>query len=271
MKTVDFLGMKTSKLIVGGNPFSGYAYSDDPNANREMMLYYDTKTIADTLHYAQSLGYTSTVMLADELAFRSLLLHWENGGTMQYIAQVGPHYPPDVIRQNGASAMFVWGGWADGLIAEGGKAELRRIIENMKKTGLPIGLASHDPDNLRLAEREGWGLDFYMVCLHRKNENHVSSAVGGAKAVDLEWVPGTREKALAFIQSCAKPCVAYKVFAGGWYARQGGELLYEKLKEVYTAIKENDIAVIGAFQKHKDQLQENARLVTNILTESQAR
>lgn len=270
MKTIDFLGMETSRLIVGGNPFSGYAYSDDPDADREMMLYYDTKTIADTLSYAQSLGYTSAVMLADELAFRSFLKHRDGGGTMNYIAQVGPHYPPEVVKRHGADAMFVWGGWADGLIAEGNKTELIRIIQQMRRTGVPVGMASHDPDNLRMAEREGWGLDFYMVCLHRKLEGHVSSALTGLKGIDLEWVPGTREKALDFMRSCPKPCIAYKVFAGGWYARQGDGLLYEKLKEVYTSIKENDIAVIGFFQKHKDQLLENARLVSRILGESKA-
>ena len=268
MRTVDFLGMKTSKLIVGGNPFSGYAYSDDPNADKEMMLYYDSKTIAQTLTYAQSLGYTSTVMLADELAFRSLLLHWETGGTMQYIAQVGPHYPPEIVKHKGASAMFVWGGWADGLIADGNKTELIRIINQMKQTGIPVGMASHDPENLRKAEREGWGLDFYMVCLHRKREDHVSSALTGKKGIDLEWVSGTRKIALEFIQSCSKPCIAYKVFAGGWYARQDDALRFKKLQEVYTSIKDTDIAVIGCFQKHKDQLKENAKYLERIRKET---
>ena len=72
------------------------------------------------------------------------------------------------------------------------------------------------------------------------------------------------------IQQIKKPCVAFKIFAGGQvFNNKTPEEVPGVLENVYTEvfknIKPNDIACIGVYQKYKDQIKENAEIVRKVL------
>ncbi len=262
---VDFLGKKVSRLIVGCNPFSGSSYLS-PEADEEMHDYYTANRIAKTLMHAQEIGYTDSILFADSLMLRMLREYRQMGGTMDWIAQV-PEFPLPPIMKGKPWAMYFQGGLLDHYIANGQEQKITDTIKKMKDCGIYAGIASHKTENLELAEEKNWGADFYMACLHRKPDNHVSSAISGITDSGKEnpFIEGTRPVALKFIKQCSKPCIAYKIFRGGYLARQTPELLRASLEEVYANIKPTDIATVGIFQKYKDQLQQNSDLVCDIL------
>ena len=67
-----------------------------------------------------------------------------------------------------------------------------------------------------------------------------------------------------------KPCIAFKVLAGGqiFYGKPAEEtpaLVEQAFRETYSRIKATDIAAVGFFQRDVNQLRENAEIVERVL------
>jgi hypothetical protein len=127
------------------------------------------------------------------------------------------------------------------------------------------------PEVLRRAEEEDWGLDFYMVCLQnsRKYEKEESTFLTG-KEKTIVFRLQDRWDMFPVIRETRKPCIVFKIFAGGqlFYDHGEGEipgLIEKSMGEVYGNIKDNDIVLVGAFQKHKNQIRENAEICRRVL------
>ena len=272
MKTVDFFGTKISRLIVGGNPFNGFSYIIDKVSRDEMLDYYTTDNIIRDLKYAETLGYTAFIATTDDFTRRYYRQYKNEGGKLKWIAQT--HVPLDIkvsvnyAIENGAIAIFHQGSQGDGFFANGKLDIYKQHLEEMRRANIPVGIATHDPEYIKIAENE-FKLDFYMTCLHNmphNNKNRVSSSVSGLKAETHTFIREDREKMLKTIRSLNKPCIAYKFLGGGNYAftREG---LKNCFVETYSGIKPNDIAAVGIFQRDKDQLKENALLLEEVLRE----
>jgi len=263
---VDFLGVPTSKLIVGCNPFVGFSYHS-PEMDEEMMDYYVGSRISQTLMQAQAIGYTTMLLLADSLLLRVVREYRENGGTMDMLAQVTEAPLPPLLKASPRMA-YMQGGLTDNYIERGDKQLVIDKIKQLKDHGIKAGFASHKPEYIEMAEEEGWGAQFYMVSLHRKPEGHVSSAISGITdaAVENPFVEGTRPIALETIRKIQKPCIAYKIFRGGYLARGDEQTRRAAMEEALTGIKENDIAVVGIYQRYTDQLGENSDMASDILS-----
>ena len=70
---------------------------------------------------------------------------------------------------------------------------------------------------------------------------------------------------LECLKKVEKPIIAFKIFAGGqMFLGKTEEEKREAIKgvyeEVFTALKPNDLAAIGVFQRDADQIGENAEL-----------
>jgi hypothetical protein len=127
------------------------------------------------------------------------------------------------------------------------------------------------PDILKRAEDEDWGLDFYMVCLQnsRKYEKEESTFLTG-KEKTIIFRLGDRWDMFPVIRQVQKPCIVFKIFAGGQMFYDRGEaeipgMIEKSLREVYSNIKPSDIVLVGAFQKYKNQIRENAEICARVL------
>jgi hypothetical protein len=72
------------------------------------------------------------------------------------------------------------------------------------------------------------------------------------------------------IKKVQKPCIAFKLFAGGqrFYGKTPEQVPAEVeavFRETYQNIKPGDIACVGVFQKYKDQLSENIAIADKVL------
>ena len=270
MKTVDFFGNKVSRLIVGGNPFSGFSYILHTTTRDEMLDYYTADEIIKTLKQAETLGFTAFIATTDTFTMRWYRQYVNEGGTLKWIAQT--HVPmmmevcADMAVEAGAIAIFHQGTHGDSLFENNDIEQLRKNIDIMRKSNLPVGIATHVPEFITIAE-ENLKPDFYMACLHnmrRENEGRLSSSLSGLKDEEHVFYYEDRELMLNAIKSTQKPCIAFKFLGGGNYAFNKDDLK-RCFVETYTNIKPNDLAVVGVFQRDKDQLKENADLVNEIL------
>jgi hypothetical protein len=270
MKNVNFCGIQTGRLAVGGNPWCGFSYITDKITGDEMLDYYTMDNVLQDIKYAESLGYTAFVATTDHFMCRVIRKYRREGGTLQWFAQT--HVPLDMrvcvnhAIEYGAVAIFQQGTQGDGYFEEDKLDSLRRNLDEMRRANIPVGIATHVPEHIAIAESE-CQVDFYMACLHNmrcNNTKRVSSSVSGKKNEAHEFRYDDRDAMLNVIRTLDKPCIAYKFLGGGNYAFDK-EGLKRCFAETYSRIKPGDIATVGVFQRDHDQLKENYELLAEVL------
>lgn len=255
LPAVSLRGLTVSRLIVGGNPFSGHAHQTAA-LSAEMLDYYTTAKIHDVLATCEQCGINTFLGRADAHIIRVLREYWNAGGTIQWIAQTAPEMAS--LESNikhaadaGAAAIYLHGGWVDRCFEQDRLNEVAAGLEAIRRTGLPVGLAAHFPAyHLRAAER--FEVDFQMVCMFTCRSLHY----GGGEHFDQADVPA----ALDAIERLPSTCIAYKLLGAGRYDPR------EMLPLVYNRLKPGDLGLLGFYPKHHPrQVEETVALVEQIL------
>ncbi len=250
-----------SRVIIGGNPFSGFSHQTDAK-NREMCRYFTTQRIKDALCEAESLGVNTHLGRADHHIMRVLLEYWDEGGSIQWIAQTCPEVG-DIARgiQNalhgGAKACFIHGGLMDFRFAQKQLEDIPDGIARIRDAGLPAGIAGHNPDVFEWAE-DYLDVDFYM-CSYYNAANRDKGAE--LKSGMAEWFcPEDRQRMAELIQGLSKPVIHYKVMAAGRNDPR------EALTFVARHLRPQDAVCIGIYPHDKpNMLEEDIALLEECL------
>lgn len=275
--TVDFFGAQVSRLFLGDNPINGHSYIPNLHTGEEMMDYFTAQTTVEALFEAERLGYTTCLPLANGFMLRVIRQYRNEGGKINWIFQP---YPPIAVEVNVRQMMtcdpiatYHQGTTTDVLVEAGEVDVLRGNIRKLKASGKPVGLGTHAPETILRSEEEDWGVDFYMACLHntRKRGGHPSSFITGKKK-HIKFFVEDRQEMLAVIRQVPKPCIAFKILAGGqlFYGKPPEEIpgiVEDAFRETFEGIKPTDLATVGFFQRDKDQLKENAEIAAKVLVE----
>jgi len=258
---VQLGSISISKLVLGGNPFSGFSHQN-PDRDVEMRHYFTTARIKETMRDAESLGINAFLGRADRHIIRTLEEYWNEGGKIQWLAQSAPEFAPHTrsitnAAKGGASAAYVHGGQMDFWLAQEMFDEIRFAVDTIKNTGLPAGVAGHTTRVFEWAE-ENLDLDFYMCCYHNptpRGEN--AEHVHGAKE---HFGDEDRDAMVKLIAQLGKPAIHYKVFAAG---RKDPA---EAMDFVAQHLRPQDAVCIGVFPKDKpDMLREDLDLLQTSL------
>lgn len=275
--TVDFFGTPVSRLFLGDNPVNGHSYIPEIHTGGEMMDYFTAQNVVKAFFEAEKLGYTACLPLATDYMFRVIRQYRNEGGKLNWIFQPYPAVAIEVnVRQMMACdplATYHQGTTTDGLVEAGKVDVLRDNIQKLRALGKPVGLGTHVPETILRSEEEDWGVDFYMACLHntRKRGGEPSSFITG-KTKHIKFFMEDREEMFKVIRQVPKPCIAFKVLAGGqmFYGKTPEEIpgvVEAAFRETFASIKPTDLATVGFFQRDKDQLRENAEIAKRVLAE----
>ena len=273
---VDFYGHSVTRLMLGDNPFNGHSYIHDVHSGDEMLDFYTAEKVLRAMFEAEECGVNAYIALADPFIIRLLRQYRNEGGKMEIIFQ---SYPPVELEVNihqmmacGPIGIYHQGGTLDLLVEEDKIYELRRRLELIRSAGVKTGLGTHVPEVLLRSEAEDWGADFYMACLYnaRRTQRGQQSGFITGKPKELVFYPGDPPLMFEAIRKVQKPCIAFKLFAGGqvFTGKQPEEIptLIEGIyTEVFDNIKQDDAVCVGVFQKYKDQLKENADIAKKVL------
>ncbi|MFW6154265.1 MAG: hypothetical protein ACOC95_03515 [Planctomycetota bacterium] len=216
MDTVMLGSLAVSRLILGGNPFSGFSHQTTDD-DRRMRRYYTVARIKEALRHAESLGITTLIARADNHIIRLLEAYWDEGGSIRWIAQTCPergNEPPQVgaAIAAGAAGVFVHGGATDYLLARNCVEAIAPAVDEVAKAGLPVGVAGHTPAVFQWAEAN-LQLDFYMCSYYNPtNRARHAAHVHGA---DERFHPADRDAMAATIAGLSRPVIHYKVMAAG--------------------------------------------------------
>ncbi len=273
--TVDFFGTQVSRLIVGDNPVNGHSYIPELISHDDMIDYYTEQNLLAAMAEATSLGYNTWLPLANEFMLRAIRHYRNTGAQLNVIFQSFPavDFFVNVRQMAECSPLGIYhqGTTTDGLCEQGQYQVIRDRIKMVHDVGIKAGIGTHVPETVLRAEDEGWGVDFYVTCLHNTRTRGAakeSSFITG-KPKHLKFYMEDRKLMFEMIRQVAKPCIAFKIFAGG-------QIFYDKTpvqvtaaaeaatRETFENIKPTDLAAIGCFQRDKDQLRENAEIVQRI-------
>lgn len=272
----SFLGRQVSRVVIGDNPITGHSYIPEIYDGEEMQDYYTADNTVKALFEAEKSGINTIIPLANNFMLRVLRQYRNEGGNLNIIFQP---YPALDLKVNLKMMLKVnpFGIYHQGSLTDiySERGEYQRIHDNiklLKDSGVKVGICSHLPERIIRAEEENWGADFYMTSLYnarKKREGKQSGFITG-KSKSFKFDLNDRLKMLKTIKQIQKPCIAFKVFAGGqvFYGKKPQEYkqtAYNTLKETFDNIKSSDIVCMGVFQKHKNQIKENMDIVKEIL------
>ncbi len=231
--------VEVSRLILGSNPFFGYAHRDG-DLGQQMREYYTDQRIIQVLDEAAALGVTAVAAPPSPEWIRVFNKYRDQGGKLStWIAQ--PHGSPkkmkeeiDACAKGGARAVFIQGHRVEEQFEKKTFGVVRAWLEHIQSHGMAAGMASHRPDIHPIAEKEGFPTDFYFQCFFRVDKHPENYA--------LEC----RDHAVETIRSItAKPVVAYKILGAARLAPE------EAFAYAFKHIAAKDGVCVGIYNKGK--------------------
>ncbi|MGC9523387.1 MAG: hypothetical protein ACP5HG_16075 [Anaerolineae bacterium] len=249
MQTVQLGIVTVSRLILGGNPFSGFSHFT-PALDREMLNWYTTARIKETMRQAEDLGVNTFLGRADRHIQRTLIEYWNEGGGIQWFAQTAPEFSS--LSRNvaqaiatGASAVYLHGGQMDFLYAQDQLDIVRGFVQQVRDAGVAMGVAGHNP-RVHAWANENLDLDFHMCSYYNPTprDKHAENIPGAKEHFDDR----DRAAMVATIQELRAPAIHYKIFAAGRNDPQ------EAFAFVAKHLRPQDAVCIGVYTKDKPDM-----------------
>ncbi len=261
--TVKIGNLSVSRLIIGGNPFSGFSHQG-ADRDAEMRHFYTVSRIKQALRQAEELGINAHISRADHHVMRYLMEYRDEGGEIFWIAQTCPELGStergiDNAVSGGAKACHIHGGTMDFLIANNQLDELPGLIAKIRQAGMAAGIAGHNTDVFRWADKN-LDVDYYMCSYY--NPIARDEQAGHVSGTAEQYLDENRRAMTDLIAGLSKPVIHYKVLAAG---RNDPEKAFEF---VARHLRPQDAVCVGIYTKeHPNGMAENIRLLTDALEE----
>jgi hypothetical protein len=265
-----FGGVEISRLIVGCNPFYGFAHFNG-TLGTVMREYYSAERVCDVLHQCTRFGINAYNYVDLGRAGQDLDRFQAEDGSMHLIVQgIGDPRPFHAARK--PLAMYHHGGRTDRAYQDGKIGAVREWCKQVRDLGCLVGVGSHKPEVLALVEEQGWDVDFYAGCVYnitRTPDEWRKVLNGELLEMPSEiYLQSDPPRMYRFMRQTSRPCFAYKILAAG---RIEGRGLDEAFQSAFAGIKPADGVFVGMFPRVKDEVRENAERVCRILAGEQAR
>ena len=248
MPTIQLGGLDVSRLILGSNPFFGFAHGNPQATPDQMRAYYTDQHIMAVMDAAAEHGITAVWTPAYDHWIRLWNAYREKGGKLKIWIGQPDHFDQmkdhiTACATNGGKAVCIQGECVGRAVREGKFDLLKQWLGHIRSLGLPAGLATHWPDDLLKAEDRGLPAQFYHL------------AVG----VPDSFRQKDRDRALQTIRKMDKPVVAFKVLGAGRFMPK------DAFPYVLKHLRRKDGLCVGVFPKDRNEIAENVRLVRRLM------
>jgi hypothetical protein len=262
LPTIRLGDLEVSRLIAGGNPMGGYAYSTS-NLSRFMQEYYTPETTADFLLDCEEEGITAWQSHYSEKLSEALILARDRGSRIKWIALIG-HEREDLgeVLKLKPAAVAHHGGVTDRLMRSGKQQQIHDFVKRVKDAGLPAGVSTHSPQNLRELDQAGWENDFFMGCFYYLSRSQEElRTLSSEKHVGYAWIQSDPERMTSQMSQVQRPCLGFKILGAGRLC--GGRNKDMKSTEqafafAFERIKPSDGVIVGMFPVYTDEVAEDA-------------
>jgi hypothetical protein len=265
LPTVRWGKFAISRLLVGHNPLKATSHFSK-QLDREMGEYFADNHVhgGELLRRCLEAG-INTCQMGGENMEALLRAHYAAGGHLQWIATF--YSPPGKGKAELQRILKMeprpigvqhFGGTTDRLMRDGKIDQALDTLKMLRDAGLLVGLCSHNHEVIDYVESKGWDLDFYQGAFYR-----AGSGLNPTRPGEI-FEEEARQSMARTLGKVSKPCIAFKVLGANRHCRSPADV-EEALRLAYRSIKPTDVVLVGMWQKHKDQVGENAALVKKIL------
>ena len=269
LPTVKLGNTDITRLIIGGNPFSGNSHWSN-ELDWEMRDFYTTDKIKEILFHCIECGMNTMLLRSDMHIMRIIHEFRQQGGNMNWIAMTGGEFLSydghiNQITQYKPCAIYHHGSVTDAMFKKGEYDELKRRIHVIKNKGIPAGLGTHMPEVIEYAEEHDWGADFYMACVYNlSRQDRVSSAITGKANNGEVFEESDIPIMYSTIRNTAKPCLAFKIL-GAARRCDTQEMVQAAFDEAFANIKSTDAVVVGVYPKDIDHVKLDCEYTLNAI------
>lgn len=244
MPSIRLGSLEVSRLILGSNPFWGYAHQPG-DVGRQMTQYYTDERIMAVMDEAAGCGVTTVACPPDERWRKIWETYCSKSGKLKvWLAQC--HGDPKQMKEEisvavkaGCHGVFIQGHRVEDAFLRKQYDMVRSWVDHSKSLNMPTGLAAHRANVHPKAEELGFPTDFYFQCFY----------------IPETYKEEDREKAVATISQIKKPMVAYKILAAGRLPAR------EAFQTALSRIAAKDGICVGVFPKDQPgQVKEDAQL-----------
>lgn len=262
---VKFFDVEISRMVLGVNAFYGYSHFNN-TFGAIMREYYTPERVCEVMHQCNRFGINAFNYVNVGRAQEDLERFQAEGGRMHLIIQ-GFGDPVKLYTTFKPLAMYMRGTEVDRAFQAGSMEPVKEWCRKARDTGVRVGIGTHKPDVIRLAEDENWDLDFYAGCVYNvtRTAEECRRMLGGElpempNEVYLQSDPARMYRTM---RQTKKPCFAFKILAAG---RVPETDLDRAFRTAFESIKPNDAIFVGMFPRTKDEVRENAERVCRLLT-----
>jgi len=265
LPTIKLGKSDVTRLIMGGNIISGTSHVS-AELDGEMEDYYTSENIKKAFKRCEECGINTVALRADKHIARIIREYRLEGGNLQWLAQTASEMLSfrgniNFAMRYNPIAFYHHGSITDNLIQEKKFDVFKENLKVLRDTGLPVGVATHNPEYIKYFDENGFDIDFYMACVYNLTKiEHVSSAITGKANEGERFDEADIELMFDAISKTAKPCFAFKILGA---TRRCGtpKEVKDCFKQAFNRIKPTDGVMVGMFQKYRDQIAENCETV----------
>lgn len=266
---MKFGNVEISRMVLGVNPLYGFAHYNRNYANT-MADWYTQDKVCEVLHRANSFGINAFNYVNIGRAPQDLARFQGEGGRMHLIVQVTKRDDEAaLVRDLKPLALQRRGEEIDIAFRNGKMAGEREWCKRVRDLGVMVGVGTHKPEVIELVEEQGWNIDFYAGCVYNRTrtEQEWRQVLGGElpEMTDDIYIQSDPARMYKVIRQTTKPCFAFKILAAGRIADDGVQGAF---RMAFAGIKANDGIYVGVFPRRKDEIEEDAHIVHDIVTKA---
>ena len=266
---MKFGGVEISRMVLGVNPFYGFAHYNN-NFGTVMKEWYTQDKVCDVMHQANRFGINAFNYVHLDRGPEDWARFVAEGGKMHLVIQVTAGVDVEMlVKTLHPLALQRQGEVVDAAYHDGQMESVKEWCKKVRDLGVMVGVGTHIPEVIARIEEENWDVDFYSGCVYnrRRTAEEWKKVLNGQVMempyeVYLKSDPPRMYKA---IRQTRKPCFAFKILAAGRIADNGIERAF---RTAFDSIKPIDGVYVGIFPRVKDEVREDAEIVHRILTHS---
>ena len=265
---MKFFHAEISRLVLGVNPFYGFAHYNN-NFSNAMREWYTPERVCAVMHQATRFGINAFNYVHVDRGPQDWARFRAEGGQMHLIIQVTAGVDsgmlvktlkPLALQRQGEVVDDAW---------QAGKMEtVKEWCKQARDLGVLVGVGTHIPEVIAKVEEENWDVDFYSGCVYkrRRTAEEWKKALNG-ESLEMQndvYLRSDPPRMYRVMRQTKKPCFAFKILAAGRIADNGIERAF---RTAFESVKPTDGVYVGMFPKFKDEVRENAEIVHRILTD----
>ena len=260
---VNFGQTQVSRLVVGCNPFYGFAHFNS-TLSGVMKEWYTPDRVCGVLHQCTRFGINAYNYVhvgrspADWARFLS------EGGSMHLIVQ-GMAEPELVANALKPLAIYHNGELTDRAFREGKRETVRQYCKRLRQLGVLVGIGTHQPEVIAAVEEEGWDVDFYAGCVYNRTRtpDQIRKLLNGELPLGELYLEDDPPRMYNVMRQTSKTCFAFKILAAGRIERP--QAVAGAYRMAFESLKPQDCVFVGMFPKLKDEVRHNAECVSRAL------